>query len=66
MEQPVPGEGADGGGDGQIGDAGRVEPQGAVAAGALREPARDRERGDTDGDVAQAEANLGQSSDSGN
>jgi len=48
------GEGAEGQGHDQVGEAERVEPQGGAAAGALREPARDQRRGDAGGDVAQA------------
>jgi len=54
VEQLISGEGAEGPGHDQIGDAERVEPQGGTPAGALRELARGQRRGDADGDVAQA------------
>jgi hypothetical protein len=54
VEQLVSGEGAEGQGHNQVGHAERVEPQGGPAAGALREPACDQQRGDTGGDVAEA------------
>ena len=54
VEQLVSGEGAEGPGHDQIGDAERVEPQSGAAAGALRELARGQRRGDAGGDVTQA------------
>ena len=54
VEQLVSGEGAEGPGHDQGGDAERVEPQGGAAASALRELARGQRRGDAGADVAQA------------
>jgi hypothetical protein len=52
VEKLVSGEGAEGPGHGQVGDAERVEPQDGTAAGALRELAGGQRRGDAGGDVA--------------
>ena len=54
VEQLVSGEGAEGPGHDQVGEAERVEPQGGTAAGALGELARGQRRGQAGGDVTQA------------
>jgi hypothetical protein len=52
VEQLVSGEGAEGPGHDQIGEAERVEPQADAPTGALRELARGQRRSDSGGDVA--------------